>query len=123
MPLRSQFLTTRLPKRLVDRTIAPRIGLLPPPDDASATASQRWHDRVGRDWLWYERRLLGDEALTALLDRPGHGQVVVEPIDVRRRDSFLRRSRPLLLRPIRAGPDSPSDLSSIPRCSTAPCVR
>jgi ribosomal protein S18 acetylase RimI-like enzyme len=30
------------------------------------------YDRVGRDWLWYERRLLGAEALTALLNRPGH---------------------------------------------------
>jgi len=30
------------------------------------------YDRVGRPWLWYERRLLGDAALTALLNRPGH---------------------------------------------------
>ncbi len=30
------------------------------------------YDRVGRPWLWYERRLLGDKALTALLNRPGH---------------------------------------------------
>jgi GNAT superfamily N-acetyltransferase len=30
------------------------------------------YDRVGRAWLWYERRLLGDDALTALLNRPGH---------------------------------------------------
>jgi GNAT superfamily N-acetyltransferase len=30
------------------------------------------YDRVGRLWLWYERRLLGDEALTALINRPGH---------------------------------------------------
>jgi ribosomal protein S18 acetylase RimI-like enzyme len=30
------------------------------------------YDRVGRLWLWYERRLLGDDALTALLRRPGH---------------------------------------------------
>ncbi|MBN9088448.1 MAG: GNAT family N-acetyltransferase [Reyranella sp.] len=30
------------------------------------------YDRVGRDWLWYERRLLGEAALTALLNRPGH---------------------------------------------------
>ncbi len=30
------------------------------------------YDRVGRPWLWYERRLLGDAALAALLNRPGH---------------------------------------------------
>jgi GNAT superfamily N-acetyltransferase len=30
------------------------------------------YDRVGRLWLWYERRLLGDAALGALINRPGH---------------------------------------------------
>lgn len=30
------------------------------------------YDRVGRPWLWYERRLLSDEALAALLTAPGH---------------------------------------------------
>lgn len=30
------------------------------------------YDRVGRPWLWYERRLLTDEALSALLSAPGH---------------------------------------------------
>lgn len=30
------------------------------------------YDRVGRPWLWYERRLLSDEALTKLLNRPSH---------------------------------------------------
>jgi len=30
------------------------------------------YDRVGRPWLWYERRLLGDAALGALINRPGH---------------------------------------------------
>jgi GNAT superfamily N-acetyltransferase len=30
------------------------------------------YDRVGRPWLWYERRLLGDAALAALINRPGH---------------------------------------------------
>jgi GNAT superfamily N-acetyltransferase len=30
------------------------------------------YDRVGRAWLWYERRLLADDKLTALLRRPGH---------------------------------------------------
>jgi GNAT superfamily N-acetyltransferase len=30
------------------------------------------YDRVGRPWLWYERRLLSDDALQALLDESGH---------------------------------------------------
>jgi GNAT superfamily N-acetyltransferase len=30
------------------------------------------YDRVGRPWLWYERRLLSDGALSALLAQPGH---------------------------------------------------
>ena len=30
------------------------------------------YDRVGRPWLWYERRLLSDAALQMLLSRPGH---------------------------------------------------
>jgi ribosomal protein S18 acetylase RimI-like enzyme len=30
------------------------------------------YDHVGRPWLWYERRLLTDDALGALLGSPGH---------------------------------------------------
>ena len=30
------------------------------------------YDRVGRPWLWYERRLLSDQALAQLLAMPGH---------------------------------------------------
>lgn len=30
------------------------------------------YDRVGRPWLWYERRLLSDTALQTLLTRPDH---------------------------------------------------
>ena len=30
------------------------------------------YDRVGRPWLWYERRLLSDVALQTLLDQPDH---------------------------------------------------
>jgi ribosomal protein S18 acetylase RimI-like enzyme len=30
------------------------------------------YDRVGRLWLWYERRLLAHDALAALINRPGH---------------------------------------------------
>jgi GNAT superfamily N-acetyltransferase len=30
------------------------------------------YDRVGRPWLWYERRLLSDDALAELLAQPGH---------------------------------------------------
>lgn len=42
--------------------------------EAAPTAAMylELYDRVGRPWLWYERRLLGDEKLTALLNRPGH---------------------------------------------------
>lgn len=35
------------------------------------------YDEVGRPWLWYERRLWSDEALQALLLRPGHELHVV----------------------------------------------
>jgi GNAT superfamily N-acetyltransferase len=30
------------------------------------------YDRVGRPWLWYERRLYGHDELTSLLNQPGH---------------------------------------------------
>jgi GNAT superfamily N-acetyltransferase len=30
------------------------------------------YDRIGRPWLWYERRLMADEALAALLCHPRH---------------------------------------------------
>jgi ribosomal protein S18 acetylase RimI-like enzyme len=30
------------------------------------------YDRVGRPWLWFERRLLSDVALAEVLARPGH---------------------------------------------------
>lgn len=30
------------------------------------------YDRVGRTWLWYERRLMSDAELEALLTRPDH---------------------------------------------------
>jgi GNAT superfamily N-acetyltransferase len=30
------------------------------------------YDQVGRPWLWYERRLLSDAALSTLLAQPGH---------------------------------------------------
>ncbi len=30
------------------------------------------YDKVGRPWLWYERRLYTETALTKLLNRPGH---------------------------------------------------
>ena len=38
------------------------------------TAAQylRLYDRVGRPWLWYERRLYSHDELAALLVRPGH---------------------------------------------------
>ena len=41
------------------------------------------YDRVGRPWLWYERRLLSEAALQALLQQPGH------ELHVARHDSAL----------------------------------
>ncbi|MBS0520850.1 MAG: GNAT family N-acetyltransferase, partial [Proteobacteria bacterium] len=38
----------------------------------SVSLYRELYDRVGRPWLWYERRLLSDEALAALLAEPGH---------------------------------------------------
>ena len=47
------------------------VGLAPV--DAPTIAFYReLYDRVGRPWLWYERRLLSDEALAALLAARGH---------------------------------------------------
>lgn len=38
----------------------------------TATLYRELYDRIGRPWLWYERKLLSDEALHTLLNRPGH---------------------------------------------------
>jgi GNAT superfamily N-acetyltransferase len=38
----------------------------------TAALYRELYDRVGRPWLWYERRLLPDAALQALLDRADH---------------------------------------------------
>lgn len=38
----------------------------------TAALYRELYDRVGRPWLWYERRLLSDAALQTLLDRPDH---------------------------------------------------
>jgi ribosomal protein S18 acetylase RimI-like enzyme len=38
----------------------------------TATRYLDLYDRVGRLWLWYERRLLDSGALAALINRPGH---------------------------------------------------
>ena len=38
----------------------------------SAALYRELYDRVGRPWLWYERRLLSDESLAKLLAEPGH---------------------------------------------------
>lgn len=43
------------------------------PVTAPAVAQYReLYDRVGRAWLWYERRLLPDADLARLLGKPGH---------------------------------------------------
>ncbi len=49
----------------------------------SATFYRELYDRVGRPWLWYERRLLSDAALQTLLDQPDH------ELHVARHDSEL----------------------------------
>jgi len=38
----------------------------------TVAAYRALYDEVGRPWLWYERRLWSDDALQALLVRPGH---------------------------------------------------
>ncbi|UYN97687.1 MAG: GNAT family N-acetyltransferase [Enhydrobacter sp.] len=38
----------------------------------TAPVYRELYDQVGRPWLWYERRLLSDDALTDLINRPGH---------------------------------------------------
>jgi GNAT superfamily N-acetyltransferase len=38
----------------------------------SAAQYRELYDRVGRAWLWYERRLLPDAHLARLLGEPGH---------------------------------------------------
>ncbi len=51
----------------------PDLGVVLTRSEAPAVAFYReLYDRVGRPWLWYERRLLSDDALAALLAAPGH---------------------------------------------------
>jgi GNAT superfamily N-acetyltransferase len=40
--------------------------------EPAAAFYRELYDRVGRPWLWYERRLLSDAELGALLAEPGH---------------------------------------------------
>ena len=52
---------------------APELDVSIEPVAAPAAAFYRdLYDRVGRPWLWYERRLLSDSALQTLLEQPGH---------------------------------------------------
>ena len=73
----------RLPVTITHLEIAPtdwtRRGLAPDLDVSIERVSsptvalyRELYDRVGRPWLWYERRLLADAALAALLATPGH---------------------------------------------------
>ncbi len=41
-------------------------------EQPTASLYRELYDRVGRPWLWYERRLLSDAALEALLTQPDH---------------------------------------------------
>ena len=55
------------------RAVAPSSSVIVTYEATPGVALYRdLYDRVGRSWLWYERRLLSDEALSALLARPGH---------------------------------------------------
>lgn len=47
----------------------PSVELLARP---TAVQYRALYDAVGLPWLWYERHLLSDAELQALLDRPGH---------------------------------------------------
>src|SRR5262245_11506815 len=38
----------------------------------TVAAYRELYDKVGRPWLWYERRLLSDTTLQTLFERPGH---------------------------------------------------
>jgi ribosomal protein S18 acetylase RimI-like enzyme len=49
----------------------PPISLVRAPTPTAALYRDLY-DRVGRPWLWYERRLLSDAALAELLGAPGH---------------------------------------------------
>jgi GNAT superfamily N-acetyltransferase len=41
-------------------------------DAPTASLYRDLYDRVGRAWLWYERRLLSDATLAGVLSTPGH---------------------------------------------------
>lgn len=62
-----------VPASWTQRGVAPDIAVDIVREKKPSVALYRdLYDRVGRPWLWYERRLLSDEALAALLAQPGH---------------------------------------------------
>lgn len=61
------------PAEWTRRGLPPAIAVEVARDPAPAVAAYReLYDRVGRPWLWYERRILPDGALAALLAFPDH---------------------------------------------------
>jgi ribosomal protein S18 acetylase RimI-like enzyme len=55
------------------RGLPPSIAIsITPLAQPTAAAYLDLYDRVGRPWLWYERRLYAPDELAALLNRPGH---------------------------------------------------
>jgi GNAT superfamily N-acetyltransferase len=51
----------------------PAIAVTVTPEPSPSVAFYReLYDRVGRPWLWFERRLLADAELAKLLAQPGH---------------------------------------------------
>jgi GNAT superfamily N-acetyltransferase len=61
------------PDEWTRRGLPPEVTLSITHERAPTAAFYReLYDRIGRPWLWYERRLMSDDALAALLARPGH---------------------------------------------------
>ncbi len=55
------------------RSVPPAIEIAIARDPAPTVATYRdLYDKVGRPWLWYERRAIPDAALAVLLSSPGH---------------------------------------------------
>jgi ribosomal protein S18 acetylase RimI-like enzyme len=62
-----------VPADWTKRGLKPDIALDIVRDPAPTVATYRdLYDKVGRPWLWYERRALPDPSLAALLTMPGH---------------------------------------------------
>lgn len=62
-----------VPAEWTRRGVKPELEVSVLRDPAPTVATYRdLYDKVGRPWLWYERRALPDASLAALLTMPGH---------------------------------------------------